>query len=171
MTDVSTLNTNTSLRGPLLAAHRELRKAVAARCAQLKGECSAAHWARRQAGLAVPGEGVLRYLHLSQALNTALAEFGGPKLIPETSGFGDYLLAQRRKVQDGSYAAGSEVNIFFDMEPPPGTDEATVAAARAKKDKAMAAWCAWKEFAELFDKSFGALLPAAGPGPGATWWA
>lgn len=169
--DPDVVNTpQTSLRGPLLAAHRALRKAVSARSAELKGECTAAHWARRQAGLTgPPGLEVLRPLHHSQALNAALAEFGGPKLIPETSGFEDYLLAQRRKVQAGCQAAGSEVNIFFEAEPPQGPDAASAASVRLKKDKALAAWCARKEFAEMFDKSFGALLPATAPAP--TWWA
>jgi hypothetical protein len=152
-------NTDIALRGPLLAAHRRLRKAVGTRCAELKGECSAAAWARRQAGVSgPPGAEVCRPLFLSQELAAALSEFGGPGLIPQTSGFVEYLRGQQRKLTDG---ATSAANNFLRVHELGNVLELGAPVAPASGPvllKAQVRMDAYMEFAQLFGEAFASIM-------------
>jgi len=160
MPDLYALNSDASLRGPLLAAHRALRKAVDARAAQSKGECSAISWNLRQRGTdPVSHVAVLRPLHIAQGLQAAMKAFGGPKLIPESTGFVKYLLNQQNKVLNDCLDTGLDVygdtsRFLFDADTPVGADKQ----AALNAHKAQSTMIARREFAQLFEGTFGELV-------------
>lgn len=159
MHHASTLNTDVSLRGPFLAAHRALRKAVNARGAQVKGECSAAAWRLRQAGReSQSSEDVLRPLFVSQALSAALVDFGGPNLIPQHAGFVDYLRGQQQKVKVGRTMAAGDFNIIQEAHAPLGAEAPALPLNRISVLKAGAVVEGRREFAQLFEHHFQDLL-------------
>lgn len=100
MTDLSTDSNDLTLRGPFLAAHRALRKAVDAHCAQSKAQSTVAILVLRECRGANNDarDKMLRDARISKELQTALAEFGGPEQIPLADGFAEYLGGRRRQV-------------------------------------------------------------------------
>lgn len=150
------------LRGPLLAAHRALRKAVSGRSAEMKGQCAAIAWERRQAGVsAPPGDEMLRPLILSQTLSGALTQFGGPGLIPEHSGFFAYVRRQQQKVKIACTVATSDFNIIQEAYAPAEGNAPAPAVTRMSVLKAQVTAEGWAEFSRLFEESFGELLALA----------
>jgi hypothetical protein len=148
MTTLDTANTATSLRGPLLAAHRSFRTAVNHCCAEAKSQAMATALTQRELG----GENPVTQSQLRRCLRTmsemqkALSEFGGPEQIPQYEGFAEYVLARQTLVSSGC-EPGLQVKGSVDDAP-------CILDARLT-------------FAQLFEASFGEIVSrvaVAGPG-------
>jgi hypothetical protein len=160
MTDTLTpVAPGSSLRGPLLAAHRALRQAVDASCARCKGHSTAA-LLRVHSN---PADASARAAMLQAAchardLQAALAAFGGPGEIPQEHGFAGYLAARAHHVQQAVARATREVDALSRRQAMAGPQGQAAEQVRQAMTEAQQQLAAHTEFAVLFAAAFGALL-------------
>jgi hypothetical protein len=148
-------NTHAELRGPLLAAHRALRQAVNARRSAGKGELTVALLAYREnRGDVSLRDNLQRLERTMRELHVAMVSFGGPELVPQYSGFADYLAGREQHVRH-TLACAATAGAESEQLPEDGADDRQRHLANLMY---QGRYAGQKEFAQMFETAFKDVL-------------